>query len=109
MKRRAQQQQCRRFLEDFRALQESLAIKHMFSAEKLIVELRLTPRLVASLKKGQGLDLTWFHAAYAAMRRHGLLPENTSWPAWLKRYRKKQEHCLACLRNRPKAGRSRIK
>lgn len=66
----------------------------------MIVELRLTPRIVSDIRRRTGYFCHWFAAAHAAMKRHRLLyPRERAWERWLVRYKKRRHAATLMLRS----------
>jgi hypothetical protein len=64
----------------------------VMTPERMIVELRLTPKKVATLEAEYGISLPWFAPAYAALKRHSLFPRRKlAWGKWLKLYQAKRQ------------------
>ena len=59
--------------------------------EMMIVELNLTPEVVRVIETENAVRFSWFAPTYAALARHGLLPDRKiAWDDWLKQYRAKK-------------------
>lgn len=63
-----------------------MASKSTHPAERLVVELALTPRHIATIERQERVSLLWARSTYARMKRHRLRPINRSWSDWLQRY-----------------------
>lgn len=84
----------RDFIAAFRPLEKSLKKEArvrgliVVTPERLIIELNLTPKLVARIKSMTAVEFRWFKPVYSALSRHGLLPKKKlAWELWLKLYR----------------------
>ena len=62
--------------------------------ERMIIELKLTPKRVAQMESLNGIELKWFQPAYAVLQKHGLLKNRKLiWEDWLVEYREaKRSH-----------------
>lgn len=75
-----------------RTLKRALARSStVMTPERMIVELSLTPQSVAEIEKRFDIQLRWFGPAYAAMKKHDLLPVTRSWDDWLIRYEQRRD------------------
>jgi hypothetical protein len=86
----------RKFREDFENLEQALRKEKanggcVMTPERMVVELRLQPRLVRNIEKQYHIKLPWFLPVYTALEYHRLLPWSKSWDKWLVRYRAKQK------------------
>jgi hypothetical protein len=108
----------RDFIAAFRPLEKSLKKEArvpgmiVVTPERLIVELNLTPKLVARIKSMTAVEFRWFKPVYAALSRHGLLPkQKMAWELWLKLYRARA-HEVAQIDVAPRrtgSGKSRLR
>src|SRR6187549_279992 len=88
-----------RFITDFEPLEQELRTVCICPVERMIVELKLTPRKVKEIQRRTGYFCHWFAPAHAAMQRHGLLyPRVHSWEAWLARYKKRRKDVASILK-----------
>lgn len=74
------------FLRDFQCFEKEIAAGVSCPVERMIVELRLTPRRAAQIQRRLNVSFHWVAPAYAVMKKHGLLPMTNSWSDWLTRY-----------------------